>query len=301
MKISNQLGLFVRLEGLSQGWGKGGQLYPSLIEDLEYGRSLSRFKACKLDYPNLSKEKYFQYKDDYSRNPEKFIIHDLDKNILKCISCNDESSILNPCSNCNNRENLTWSNDKLFCYRCKMVHQQSRWICSKCSCNNSIGNTLFHEVELFKFPNNKELINAKSKLVQLNNYSKSYLDQQGEVRSEIYWAKIKYNKLILYVRIGWLSFIIGIILIATNSGWGSHMKFVNFLTGVIGAILLLGGFLTGCFVGLAYLSEYRTIKTRIKEKEDEFNILENTISSNQHEIESLIKQINILEEQGKTN
>ena len=41
------------------------------------------------------------------------------------------------------------------CKNCNRTHQQIRWICNKCGCDNSIGNSLYHWIEI-KGPIKKE-------------------------------------------------------------------------------------------------------------------------------------------------
>jgi hypothetical protein len=142
----------IRLKGISRLWGYGGQQFP-----YHNGNSGDSIREEKLDNQKLSAKEYFQYTSAGAGTPPKFIIHDLNKNVLECVKCKDTTGVLEPCNNCDNNDKLFWFNGfeyvdnkypGLKCNSCQKTHQQNRWICSKCGCDNYIGNTLYHEVEL---------------------------------------------------------------------------------------------------------------------------------------------------------
>ena len=143
----------VLINGISQLWGTGGESFPG---SLGYERE-------ELSDKNLSPKEYFQYAREYSdaypygdTAPSKYIIHDLNENVLVCVKCKDTGTKLEACNNCGNNTNIFWSPYNSFsCQGCKRTHQQIRWVCSKCACDNSITNTLFHWVEIDEIPYEK--------------------------------------------------------------------------------------------------------------------------------------------------
>lgn len=140
----------ILIPGISKFWGYGGYFH-----ELGYERE-------ELSDKNLSPEEYYQYgRTDnsiyldsyYGNGPSKYIIHDLNKNVLICVKCKDSETEFEPCNNCSSK-NIYGE----VCKGCERPHQQARWVCSKCNCDNSITNTLFHWVEIDEIPYVKPII-----------------------------------------------------------------------------------------------------------------------------------------------
>ena len=113
------------VKGISKLWGKGGEIFPDEINGytLESGVYNNRLSS-----------------------------HDLNQNVLECVKCKDTSARLEPCNNCGSNTDLDFNRysslGSLYCIKCKRVHQQNRWVCTKCNCDNPILETLFHWVEI---------------------------------------------------------------------------------------------------------------------------------------------------------
>ncbi len=126
-------------------------------------QGISYVRQVPLKNEKLSNTEYFQFESwlryGYGQNPEnfppsKFIIHDLDINIITCVKCLDtESHFLEPCKNCESNQILISNsgdfNNKAYCSNCKTIYHKLRWICKKCGCDNPLfGAKISHWVEI---------------------------------------------------------------------------------------------------------------------------------------------------------
>ncbi len=139
----------------------------------------------------------------------------------------------------------------------------------------------------------KELIaNKESKaelLSKLNSTQSNFKTSSTELKEQ---SKMT-NNIGLFTLGGIVSFIIGLIMLNTNHGWGAEMGFGDFFQGLIGLVLLLAGLVGGGLALIGFIeagvknislsnktdkisSEEQELRDNITEKEVEIQRLENS-------------------------